>query len=218
MFVGHIGVGLASKAAAPKTSLGWLVAAPLALDLLWPIFLLLGWEQVRIEPGATRVTPLDFVSYPLSHSLVWACGWGVLLAAVFRWVGGGKKAAWVIAALVVSHWPLDWLMHRPDLPIVPGGATFGLGAWNSLPLTLALEALFFGGGIWLYVRTTRAETAVGRWAWLGFVAFLGAVYGANVLGPPPETPGQVAGVTLALWLLPAWAWWFDRGRGLRAAR
>ena len=215
MFVGHIGVGLASKAVAPRTSLGWLVAAPLLLDLLWPIFLLLGWERVRIEPGVTVVTPLDFVSYPISHSLLGACGWAAAFGALYWLLRRDRKAAWVLAAGVVSHWVLDWLTHRPDLPLYPGGERYGLGAWDSLPLTLVLEGLFFGAGIILYARTTRPVTAAGRWAWLGYLAFLGFVYAANVFGPPPEQVEQIATAGLALWLLPLWAWWFDRGRTIR---
>src|SRR5574341_1272224 len=57
VFIGHYGVGFAAKRAAPQVSLGWLMTAPLLLDLLWPIFLLAGWEQVRIEPGNTAFTP-----------------------------------------------------------------------------------------------------------------------------------------------------------------
>src|SRR5689334_17061714 len=78
MFIGHIAVGFASKRVAPRASLGWLMAAPMALDLLWPFFLLAGWEQVRIDPGNTKFTPLDFVSYPFSHSLAMSAVWSVL--------------------------------------------------------------------------------------------------------------------------------------------
>src|SRR5260370_39145756 len=80
MFIGHIAVGFASKRIVPRASLGVLMAAPTLLDLLWPVFLAAGWEQVRIDPGNTAFTPLDFVSYPISHSLVAACGWGALFA------------------------------------------------------------------------------------------------------------------------------------------
>jgi hypothetical protein len=78
MFIGHFAVGLASKRYAPQTSLGTLIAAAVLLDLLWPAFVLMGWEQVRIDPGNTAFTPLDFVSYPISHSLVGALGWATL--------------------------------------------------------------------------------------------------------------------------------------------
>ncbi len=83
VFVGHFGVGLAAKTVAPRAPLGWLIAAPLLLDLLWPVFLLSGWESVAIDPSATVVTPFDFIDYPISHSLLSATGGGVLAAMIF---------------------------------------------------------------------------------------------------------------------------------------
>ncbi len=119
MFIGHFAVGLASKRAAPRASLGVLMAAPNLLDLLWPIFLLLGWEQVRIEPGNTAFTPLDFVSYPISHSLVTACGWGALFALLYWARTRYTRGAVVIGLSVVSHWVLDFITHRPTCRSIP---------------------------------------------------------------------------------------------------
>jgi hypothetical protein len=92
MFLGHFGVALAAKKVAPKTSLGTLVFAAQFADLLWPVLLLLGIEQVRIVPGLLPVTPLDFTSYPVSHSLVAQLGWGALLGLLYSWCGA-KLAA-----------------------------------------------------------------------------------------------------------------------------
>jgi hypothetical protein len=208
MFLGHIGVGLGAKRVAPRVSLGWLVAAPVLLDLLWPIFLLMGWESVRIDPGATVVTPFDFQSYPISHSLLTSIGWGVLLGGLYWMLRRDRGAALLIGSLVPSHWVLDWVVHRPDLPLYPGGARFGLGLWNSLPGTLVAEGLLFGAGVWLYASATRGP----RLGIAVFASFLIAAYAGNVFGPPPDTVRQVAYVTLALWLLPLWAWSFDRRR------
>ena len=212
MFVGHFGVGLAAKKIAPRASLGWLIAAPLLLDLLWPLFLLLGWESLRIELSATAVTPFDFESYPISHSLVGAAGWAVAAAAVYWALRRYRTGAVVVGLGVVSHWLLDWVVHRPDLPLYPGGEKSGLGLWNSVPATLAVEALFFGGGVWIYQRSTRAMSQGGRYGWGAFVVFLILVYAMNLLGPPPQRVEQVAFVALALWLMPLWAWSFDRRR------
>lgn len=212
MFVGHFGVGLAAKKVAPKASLGWLIAAPLLLDLLWPAFLLLGWETVQINAAATVVTPFDFVSYPLSHSLVAAVGWAVLAAVLYRTVRPDNRGALVIAAAVVSHWFLDVLMHVPDLPLYPGGPKFGLALWNSLPATLVAESLALGGGIWLYTRAAKPTSRGGSIGFWAFVAILVVAFAGNILGPPPENVTQVAVVTLSLWLFPFWAWTFDRRR------
>ena len=212
MFVGHFGVGLVAKRVAPQASLGWLIAAPLLLDLLWPIFLLLGWEAVRIDEGATVVTPFEFVSYPISHSLVAVAGWAMVAGIVYWTISRHARGALVIGACVLSHWFLDWVVHAPDLPLYPGGAKYGLGLWNSVAATLAVEGLFFGAGVWLYARSTSATSRGGRLGWWAFVAFLLVVYAANFLGPPPSQVEEVALMTLALWLMPLWAWSFDRRR------
>ena len=212
MFIGHFAVGLASKRVAPRASLGVLMAAPNLLDLLWPIFLLLGWEQVRIDPGNTAFTPLDFVSYPISHSLVTACGWGVLLALSYWILTRYARGAIVIACSVVSHWVLDFVTHRPDMPLYPGGPRVGLGLWNSVPATITIEVAMYAAGAWLYLSMTRAHDRVGSYAAWGFLAFGLVTYVANILGPPPPSAHAIALAALALWIVPLWAWWFDRHR------
>jgi membrane-bound metal-dependent hydrolase YbcI (DUF457 family) len=123
MFVGHFAVGFASKRLAPRTSLGVLMAAPLLLDILWPLFVALGVEHVRIEPGATVVSPLDLYDYPYSHSLAASLFWAALFAGLYYLIRRGRRTAWVIAAGVVSHWVLDFVSHRPDMPLFPGDST-----------------------------------------------------------------------------------------------
>jgi len=155
MFLGHFGVAMAAKKAAPKASLGTLVLAAQFADLLWPVFLLLGWERVRIAPGITRVTPLDFVSYPWSHSLLMDLAWGTALGAVYFALRRDGRGAWVVGACVPSHWVLDWIAHRPDMPLYPGGPRFGLGLWNSVPATLVVELVLFVAGAAIYLIATR---------------------------------------------------------------
>ena len=132
MFIGHYAVALGAKKISPTVSLGTLFPASQFIDLLWPIFLLLGLEHVRIDPGNTVFTPLDFYDYPISHSLLavlgWSLGFGLLYYAVQR---SGRNAL-ILGALVLSHWVLDFISHRPDLPLIPGMETrVGLGLWNS---------------------------------------------------------------------------------------
>src|SRR3954470_23167036 len=128
MFIGHFAVGFASKRAAPDTNLGILMLAPLFLDLLWPIFLLLGIESVRIDPGNTAVTPLDLHDYPWSHSLLMSLVWSALAGGAVWAAVRQFRPALVIAAGVFSHWVLDFVTHRPDMPLYPGSETYlGLG-------------------------------------------------------------------------------------------
>jgi hypothetical protein len=222
MFIGHTAVALAAKKLAPEVSLGLLLAAATWLDLVWPILVLLGVEVVRVDPGNTAFTPLDFVSYPWTHSLLMALAWSVLFALVLSpWVRG-RRALAVLAALVFSHWVLDFVSHRPDLPVTPGDAEkLGLGLWNNVAATLAVEGVLMAAGTWLYLRATHARAAAGRHAFWALVVFYVVVWLANLVSPPPPSDRAVAWVALSAWLLPLWAGWADRlvtGSPPRAAK
>lgn len=213
MFIGHIALAMAAKRATPRVSLATLLLAAQWADVLWPVMLALGLEQVNIQPGNTPFTPLDFVSYPYSHSLAALVGWGILFGVVYRAVAGGRNTFWLLAALVVSHWVLDFVTHRPDMPLYPGGAKYGLGLWNSVPATLVIEGLLYVAGLTIYLRSTRPRDGIGRWGFLSLAVVLVVLYLASTFGPPPPT-------IHALWitaligaaLLTLWAWWADRHR------
>jgi len=212
VFIGHFAVALGAKRATPRTSLGTLFLAVQFADLLWPILLLLGLEKVRIAPGDTRFTPLDFVSYPYSHSLLAQLLWGLLLGLIYFALRRDTRAAIVVGLCVPSHWMLDFIVHRPDLPIVPGGPRYGLGLWNSVPATLTLEIALYVLGIAIYLRTTRASDRTGSYALWSLLIFLFVVYLANAFGPPPPSVNALALVALALWFTVPWAAWADRHR------
>jgi len=212
VFLGHFAVGLAAKTLAPRTSLGALLLAAQFIDLLWPTFLLLGIESVRIDPGNTVVTPLDFEHYPWSHSLAAVLGWSVFVGVVTFVFQRDRKQSLVLGLLVLSHWLLDVVVHRPDLPLWPGGTLIGLGLWQSLTATVVIEVGLLAAGAVLYERATRARDTTGRWSWWLFLATLTAIYASNVVGPPPPDVTAIAWVGQAQWLLLAWAWWFDRHR------
>jgi membrane-bound metal-dependent hydrolase YbcI (DUF457 family) len=216
MFIGHYAVGFAAKRFAPQTSLGVLIAAALMLDLLWPVFVLLGWEHVQIEQGNTAFTPLNFLSYPISHSLVATIGWATLFALTYYLISRYRKGALVIWIGVVSHWVLDFITHRPDMPLYPGGPLLGLGLWNLPVATIVVEGLMYAAGVWIYLRVTRGKDGIGRWGFWAFVIVVVAFYVANILGPPPPSvkPMLIA-VIPVVWLLIAWAWWADRHRDAR---
>lgn len=217
MFIGHFAVGLASKKAAPRASLGVLIAAPILLDLLWPIFLLLGWEQVRIAPGDTKFTPLEFVSYPISHSMLMDIGWSLLFALLYWRFRKYTRGAVVISIGVFSHWILDVISHRPDMPIAPGSnIKVGLGLWNSVVATCVVEASMFLIGVWIYSSITRANDRIGKYGYLSFVAFLAIAYIANIFSPPPPSVQTIALVSLLAWIFPFWAGWFDAHRSVKA--
>jgi hypothetical protein len=215
VFIGHFAVGFAAKRLAPKASLGPLLAAPLLADLLWPVFLLLGIEQVQINaPGANPFMTLTFVSYPWSHSLLMGVVWATLFGGAYHLLTRYGRGALVIALAVVSHWVLDVVTHVPDLPLWPWSSPLvGLGLWNSVPGTAIVESLMFAAGVWVYSSGTTGRDRIGRLTWWGLVLFLIIGYVMNLRGVPPPTvtalawTALVAGVVITLW-----AWWADRHR------
>lgn len=212
MFVGHLAVALAAKPAAPKVNLGWLMAGVCALDLAWPIFMLAGIEHARIEQGATAFTPLVFDSYPWSHSLLMACVWGVVLAGIARWrtpmpVGG------LLFALVVSHWVLDFVSHAPDMPLWPGPSPkFGLGLWNSIPLTLIVEGAMWAAGLFVFLRTAPPATPAARIAFWSLVIVCTVMWASGPWGPLPPSERALGYFSLIGWLIVPWAAAADRAR------
>lgn len=216
MFIGHFGAALGAKAGAPRVSLGTLFFAAQFIDLLWPLLLLAGVERVSIAPGITRVTPLDFTSYPISHSLLMACLWGAAVGAGYWLMKKNRTGAIILGLLVVSHWVLDFVTHRPDLPLVPGGeAKAGLGLWDLPAATYLLEGAIFAAGIVLYIRMTRARDRTGTLAFWGLVAFLTALYTANIAGPPPPSEEAIAWAGQLQWIFVIWGAWVDRHRTSR---
>ena len=212
MFIGHFALGLGLKRLARQTNLGWLIAAVCFLDLLWPFFMLAGLEQVEIDPGNTAFTPLKFVSYPYTHSLAMAAVWAILFGGIYFAVSKYKAGAIAVGVGVLSHWFLDFIVHRPDLPIYPGGPKFGLGVWNSIPETLVLEGVMFAIGLFIYLTSTRARDRVGSYAIWIFVAVLLLSYVGNVLSPPPPSATSLIFFAPLVWIFVALAVWADRHR------
>jgi len=211
MFVGHLAVALGAKRLAPTTSLGWLMDGATGLDLLWPVFLLLGIEHVRIVPGAMAFNPLVFDSYPWSHSLLMAAMWGAALGLAARWRGADTRVFWVLAALVVSHWVLDFATHAADMPLWPGPSPrLGLGLWNSIPATLVIEGTLGLLGIVLYARGRSPRNWRGPLALWSLVVISTVMWALGPWSPPPPDPRTLAWLALIGWLVVAWAAWADR--------
>ena len=218
MFLGHFGLAMGAKRWGAGVSLGILIFSTQWADLLWPLLVLGGIERVAIEPGITTVTPLDFVNYPWSHSLLMGLVWGVVIGGLYYAWKRNPRGALLVGALVPSHWLLDLVVHRPDLPIWPGGPEVGFGLWNSLLGTLVIEFGIFIAGAWLYVAFTGANDRVGKWGTYGLVVLLVLVYLGSTFGPPPADATAVAIGALALWLVVALGWWIDSHRRVPSPR
>lgn len=213
MFLGHFAVGLAGRRLTPAVSLAvWFVAVQL-LDLLWPVFLLTRLEHVRIAAvGPDPFLRLDFSDYPISHSLIGAIGWGLLFGGGWLLLRRSRHAALLLFGGVVSHWVLDAIAHRPDMPVLPHGPYVGLGLWYWPALTIVVEIAMFAGGILLYVRAKQPTIAF----WTLMIVLL-ALYLGSTFGPPPPDVTVLAQSALAGWLLVVWAWWADRGQVCESA-
>ena len=212
MFLGHYGAALISSRVAPRASLGVLFAASQLVDLIWPIFLLAGVERIRITQGENPFLHLVFEHYPWTHSLLMGIVWAIVAGGLYRVLRRDARGAAVVAALVLSHWFLDWVTHVPDLPLYPGGAEYGLGVWRSSALTFAIEVPLFLVGLWMYASRTRGRDRIGRAGFWILVALMLVIQVANGMSPPPPSVSMVAWTALAAWLFPLWAWWADRHR------
>lgn len=219
MFIGHYGVALALKRAEPKVSLGTLFFATQFVDVLWGTFILIGWERARVEPGITEATPINFLSYPLSHSLLAAIVWAAVAAAVYyswptRDTARHGHATVMVAIAATSHWFLDVIVHRPDLPLAGAQSTkVGLSLWDSLPGTIAAELLILAVGLVLYltISVKRHRPRKGRVALLTIVLL--GLAAASFFGPIPENMTVVAvGALVILLGLTALGAWVDRRR------
>ena len=216
MFLGHFAVGFAAKRAAPRSSLATMFAAACFLDLLWPLFVLLGIESFRIVPGETVLTPLAFDHYPWSHSLVMAIAWGLVFGVVVARWGSGALGAGLAGLAVVSHWALDYIAHVPDLPLAPsGGVKVGMGLWNQPAIEIPLEVGLYVAGVALYAAGTKARDKIGSIGLWSLVGGLALLYAANLLGPPPPGTQAVAMADLIAILFLFWAAWVDRHRVAR---
>jgi len=215
VFLGHFALAFGAKRFAPAVSLGTLFLACQFADLLWPTLVLFGVERVEIDPGNTLVTPLNFVSYPYSHSLVMLLAWSALFALACIAVRGRSAgtAAGIVASLVFSHYVLDVITHRPDMPLTIGGTTkIGLGLWNHPGATLAVESAMFLVCTVLYTGATTARDTIGRAGLWALIALLVAIYFAALYGPPPPSVHAIALAGHLTWLFVIWAYWIDRHR------
>ncbi len=218
MFIGHFGVGFGAKKAEPAISLGMLFLAAQFLDLLWPTFLLLGWEHVKIQPGITAMAPLNFTDYPLSHSLLMACIWALLFGGVYYLLKRNGRGALILGLLVLSHWVLDLLVHIKDLPLFMGNSPLlGFGLWNYKAIAIIVEGLFFIVGLGFYLQCTKAKNKVGSYAFWIMTTLLVLIHVTNIIGPPPPSVKAIAWAGELQWLFVIWAFWVDKNRAVRSA-
>ena len=214
MFIGHYGVAFAGKKIDDKPSLGTLFLAAQFLDVLWPVFILVGLERVAIDPLPRRFLTLHFTSYPYSHSLVAAIFWSLVFAIVYYFIKKNLRVSVVLGALVFSHWVLDLIVHVPDLPLIPGiEIKVGLGLWNSTAMDDHRRGHNISSSEFYFILGPRERKIYGEilhlWSLIIFLVF---VYIINLIGPPPPSVTALGIVGLSQWLIIAWAYWADKNR------
>lgn len=214
MFAGHIAAGLALGRAERRANVALFVAAAVLLDILLWVFVLLGWESVRF--------PADFASshqpafaFPYSHGLLASFAWSALVA-VFAWaLGRDRRLAALLAAAVFSHWVLDFLVHRPELPLAGASSSgLGLALWDWMPAALLLEAAITVGGVALFLAGSGWPRARAR-ALAGFVGITLAftVIGMTAAPAPPSAEAMAATSLATLAIVVALVAWLARRRG-----
>lgn len=213
MFLGHYAVAFVAKRLVPNISLGTMILAAQLMDILWPIFLLLGIEHVAIQPGITAASSFNFYDYPYSHSLLGSLIWSAVLGLVFFALRRSPKGALAVGGVVFSHWLLDLIVHRPDLPLsLTDGPYFGLGVWSSLPLTLGLELGLLGVGVITYLRASTPRDRLGKYMPFGLVVLLVLVYVGTLSGPAPNVQTVAVSGFIFICLTVAFGYWIDRHR------
>lgn len=213
MFAGHIGVALALGRAERRVNMGALVAAALLLDIALWLFVLLGWESVSIPANFSSTHKPEFV-FPYSHSLVASFAWS-LLAAMGAWVAyrrlGSVRVliATLVAAAVFSHWLLDALVHRSEMPLLGATSqTVGFALWDHMSIALSVEAAIVVLGMVLFLRGSglpRARSVALVVLNLLILAF--TVVGMTVAPAPPSAlamAGSSLGSLVTVCALFAW--------------
>jgi hypothetical protein len=157
VIAGHFGAAAAVKAYSPRVPLWALMLATVWLDVVFVPLFAAGIETLDDAPGGGYGGSLIHAEW--THSLLGA----IVLSGVFGLVAArfwGRRAGIVLAAVAFSHWLLDLLVHRPDLPLLPGNLgdlpLLGLGLWKIPVAVITLELLLvFAGGL-LYLSASRA--------------------------------------------------------------
>jgi hypothetical protein len=214
MFVGHYGVSFAAKRVDRTIPLWVLFLAVQFLDVLWAPFILLGIEKIRIVPGITASNPFDLYYMPYTHSLVAAVFWSCLGGFAYHFIAHPthRQTSAVVGVAVFSHWILDLIVHRPDLPLYGNSAKVGLGLWNAPVLAFGLEAALLFGGLWFCLRGRQAHSH----GTLVFGVLMLAIQAYIFFGPPPTSDRAAALTALIAYAVFATVIWWLQDRHAKA--
>jgi len=219
MFIGHYAPAFVAATSPKSPRLGALFVAAQLVDIAFFSFLILGVEKMRMLPGATVMNGMDLYDMPWTHSLIGAIGWGALFAIAVKALRGSWTASAIGGSVVVSHWLIDLLVHRPDLTLAGSPPKLGLGLWNYPWIEIPLELAFAFGGLWFFVSRTRAIGATGKWSPCALAIGMALLQAVNWTTPQPTEAGPAPASTgwlglFAYAVLAMLAWWVARTRRL----
>jgi hypothetical protein len=195
MVAGHFGLAAGVKKLAPRLPLWSLLLASFFLDVVFLFFAAGGLEKIiPLDPANPNAYGGSLIQAYYTHSLVGALLISPIagLFAGWRW---GKQGGYVIAGVVFSHWILDLIVHRPDLPILPGNfgnlPLLGFGLWQYPTISAIIELALVIGGVWFYYRAAMqaAEASANQeqrrramTSTIGVAVLLVLLLASNVLG------------------------------------
>lgn len=218
MFIGHYGASFVAATQRKAPGLGTLFVAAQLVDFGFFGLMLADVEHMRLVPGITAMNAMDLYDMPWTHSLVGALGWALGFALLVRLVMKRWTAAAIAGAVVLSHWLIDLLVHRPDLTLAGSPPGHGLGLWNHPAIEIPLELVLAFGGLAWFVLATRARSRSGLVSPAILALAMAACQAFNWFVPPATlTPAVPLSALAAYALLALLAWWTGANRELRRA-
>ena len=218
MFIGHYAPAFIAATHRKAPPLAMLMIGTQLIDFGFFSFALLGLEHFRMVPGITASNWLDLYDMPYTHSLlgtcVWAAGFGALVWLVLR----SRQAGFIAAIMVVSHWLVDLLVHRPDLTLAGSPPALGFGLWNMPLIEKPLELAMAFGSLAFYAARTRPASARAGWAMGTLVAVLALCQSIDWFGPRTTVVDASQSITAlaAYSVIAALAVWVQSTRAKRA--
>jgi len=222
MFIGHYGPAFAAQAIRGAPSLMAGFVAVQLVDIGFFSLAYFGVEKWRLNPSVAGIMPVDLYYMPYTHSLLGSAVWALTagaLACVLAPRGRKLLAAAVIYCLVFSHWLLDLLVHRHDLGLMDDEPQkLGFGLWDHPFLEMPLELALLFAGLWVYVKSTRAQDAWGaRLIWVVLIVLL-VLQAINWFAPPVRDQAAFSGLGLVAYAVcTLMAWFLDRTRSCDAS-
>ncbi len=210
MFIGHYSASFVAKAVAPAAPLWLLLVAAQLADIFWGVFILSGVEHATLD--ATLLSnPLVLQHMPYTHSLVATIVWSLVAFLIARKaMGCTARDSLVVAVVVASHWLLDLIVHRSDLPLLASAPKFGLGLWNFPWFAYGLEVLLLLAAVWFCVNAMPVRVDRRR-VWYGFAVGLIVIQTVTSFGLIPSTLTAMVASALALYVIIAYVGrWVER--------